>query len=145
MTITKRLGLALSAVALVAVAACGDTVRGEATAPSDVEPLTTTTTTTTRTTTTTPTSEAPAGGSNSLPPQAFEEVRAAGIEGSDDAIAEQIALACIMAGSSFNDSVQDVVDVLIQMGSTLSPEILDVIVRVGVKYECPEEGTKLGI
>jgi hypothetical protein len=72
-------------------------------------------------------------------------VRAAGIDGPDEAIADRIFMACIMAASSFNDSVQDVVDVLIQMGSTLSPETLDVIVRVGVKYECPEEGRKLGI
>jgi hypothetical protein len=143
MDVRTRLGLMSSAVALTAAVACSTTVRGDATAPTNVRPYTTTTSRMTTTTTTEPPSSG--GGSNALPPQAYEEVRAAGIVGPDDAIADQIYIACIMAASSFNDSVQDVVDVLIQMGSKLSPEALDAIVRVGVKYECPEEGPKLGI
>lgn len=127
----RNLGLAVSAAALVA--ACSTTTAGVATAPSDVTPFTTTI----RTTTETP-------GSSGLPPQAYDEIRGAGVEGPDAAIDDQVAMACIMASGSFNHSKQDVVDVLIQMGSPLPPDVLMVIVEVALKYECPENAGKLG-
>ena len=137
------MGAVVSAAALSAgVVACSSTVTGEAEAPRNVRPYTTTTTPTTTTAPTT--APAPSGGSD-LPPQAYEEVRAAGIEGPDSAIADQISLVCIIAAGSFNDSVQDVVDLLKQWGSSLPPDALDTIVRVAIKYDCPEDGPKLGI
>ena len=63
---------------------------------------------------------------------------------SDAAIRDQIIIACIMGESSFNDSKQDVVDALIQMGSNLPPDALMTIVTVAIKYECPELAGKLG-
>ncbi|MFN3002790.1 hypothetical protein [Mycolicibacterium wolinskyi] len=138
----KRLGLVLAAAA-IAVAACTTTTSGVATAPDDVTPFTTSKKPTkSPTRTRTPTATAAPG--TGLPPEAFAEVRGAGIEGSDSAISDQVSLACIMAAGSFNDSKQDVVDVLIQMGSKLPPEALLVIVDVAVKYECPEYAGKLG-
>lgn len=139
----KRLGLVLAGVA-IAVAACTTTTSGVATAPDDVTPFTSTSKKPTKTPTRTRTPTATAAPPSGLPPEAFAEVRAAGIEGADAAISDQVSLACIMAAGSFNDSKQDVVDVLIQMGSDLPAEALTVIVDVAVKYECPEYADKLG-
>ncbi|MGV0741239.1 hypothetical protein [Mycolicibacterium sp. XJ870] len=134
----RHLGLVLAGAAVVA--ACTTTTTGVATAPDDVTPFTSTSKQPTRTATKTATATPPSG----LPPEAFAEVRAAGIDGSDAAISDQVMMACIMGEGSFNDSKQDVVDVLIQMGSPLPAEALMVIVDVALKYECPELAGKLG-
>lgn len=133
----RRAGAALGALAVVVMTACSNTTAGLATAPEGVTPLTSTSKPTR-----TPT--APGGGSAELPPEAYAEVRAAGLEGSDAAIRDQIIIACIMGESSFNTSKQDVVDTLIQMGSDLPPDALMTIVTVALKYECPELAGKLG-
>jgi hypothetical protein len=141
----KRVGAALGAVAVVLTAACSTTTTGVATAPDDVTPFTTTSKAPNRIPTRSP--KPPAGsprGSAGLPPQAFAEVRAAGIQGSDNAIGVQLMMACIMAGGSFNKTKQDVVDVLTKMGSKLPPDALMTIVNVALKYECPELAGKLG-
>ncbi|MED5812701.1 hypothetical protein VST63_10030 [Mycolicibacterium sp. 050232] len=141
----KRLGAALGAVAVVSMAACSTTTTGVATAPDDVTPFTTSSKAPRSTGTNSP--KAPPGsprGSAGLPPEAFAEVRAAGIQGSDSAIGDQLMLACIMAGGSFNKTRQDVVNVLTQMGSKLPPDALKTIVDVALKYECPELAGKLG-
>lgn len=141
----KRVSAALGAVAVVLMAACSTTTTGLATAPDDVTPFTSTSKSPTRTATKSP---APGPGSPrgtaGVPPEAFAEVRAAGIEGSDTAIANQMMMACIMAGGSYNKTKQDVVDVLTQMGSKLPPDALMTIVTVALKYECPELAGKLG-
>ncbi|MEH3129572.1 MAG: hypothetical protein PGN27_06360 [Mycolicibacterium neoaurum] len=121
----------------VLIAGCGSSTTGVATAPDDLTPYTSSAPK--RTTTKAPPTRTPG-----VSQQALDEVRAAGIDGPDDAIADQLSLACIMGESRFNDSVSDVVDVLIQMGSRLSPDVLTTIVTVAVKYECPELATKLG-
>ncbi|MUL81398.1 hypothetical protein FZI95_06385 [Mycobacterium sp. CBMA247] len=141
----KRVGAVLGAVAVVLLAACSTTITGVATAPYDVTPFTSTPQTPTRTATKSP-SPAPGSprGSAGLPPEAFAEVRAAGIQGSDSAIGDQLMMACIMGSGSFNKTKQDVVDVLIQMGSRLPPDALMTIVNVAIKYECPELAGKLG-
>lgn len=125
------------------VVACSTTTEGVATAPSD---LTTTTRTTTIVTTTTqaPNATAPPASSSGLPPEAYDEIRAAGVAGPDSAIDDQVAMACIMAAGSFNHSKQDVVNVLVQMGSQLPQDALMTIVTVALKYECPEYSSKLG-
>ncbi|MDV3127512.1 hypothetical protein M1247_21480 [Mycobacterium sp. 21AC1] len=128
----KILGLVVSAAALVA--ACSATTAGVATAPPDVTPFTTTT----------DPSATAAPGASVMPQEAYDEIRAAGVEGPDSAIEDQVAMACIMASGSFNHSKQDVVDVLTQMGSPLPPDVLMVIVEVALKYECPENAEKLG-
>jgi hypothetical protein len=136
----KRVGAALGAVTVVLMAGCSTTVTGVATAPDNVTPFTTTRTA--------PRSPSPIPGSprgsSGLPPQAFAEVRAAGIQGSDSAIEDQLMMACIMGSGSFNKTKQDVVDVLRQMGSKLPPDALMTIVNVAIKYECPELAGKLG-
>ncbi|CDP84991.1 MULTISPECIES: hypothetical protein [Mycolicibacterium] len=137
----KRVGAALGAVAVVSMAACSTTTTGVATAPDDVTPFTTSSKAPRSTAARSP---RPAPGAAQLPPEAFAEVRAAGIQGSDKAIREQLMLACIMAGGSFNKTRQDVVDVLIKMGSRVSPGALRTIVDVALKYECPELAGKLG-
>lgn len=129
-----RLVVSVGSIAVL-IAACSSTTGGVATAPTDVTPFT-------ATTTPSPTTAAP--GSSGMPPQAYDQIRAAGIQGSDAAIDDQVSLACIMASGSFNDSKQDVVDVLVQMGSTLPPDALMVIVEVALEYECPENAEKLG-
>ncbi len=141
----KRVGAALGAVAVVLMAACSTTTTGVATAPDDVTPFTTSSKAPRSTATKSP-NAAPGSprGSAGLPPEAFAEVRAAGIQGSDNAIGDQLMLACIMAGGSFNKTKQDVVNVLIQMGSKLPPDALMTIVTVALKYECPELAGKLG-
>ncbi|OMB94303.1 hypothetical protein A5733_14070 [Mycobacterium sp. NS-7484] len=139
----KRLSAALGAVAVMLLAACSTTTTGVATAPDDVTPFTTTSKAPSRTKTPT-TRAAPGGGSASLPPAAYAEVRAAGIEGSDSAIRNQLIMACIMGNGSFNKTKQDVVDVLTQMGSKLPPDALMTIVNVAIKYECPDLAGKLG-
>ncbi|MGN7781505.1 hypothetical protein ACTJJE_18565 [Mycolicibacterium sp. 22603] len=130
--------------AAILIAGCGSSTTGVATAPDDLTPYTTSAPK--RTTTKTPSTRTPTTGSP--PPgvsqQALDEVRAAGIDGPDDAIADQLSLACIMGESRFNDSISDVVDVLVQMGSQLPSDALTTIVTVAVKYECPELATKLG-
>ncbi|TQK28137.1 hypothetical protein [Arthrobacter sp. SLBN-53] len=128
----------------VLIAGCGGSTAGMATAPDDVSPYTSSApkrSTTKSPSTRTPTTASPSPG---VSQQALDEVRAAGIDGPDDAIADQLSLACIMGESRFNDSVQDVVDVLVQMGSRLPPDALTTIVTVAVKYECPELAAKLG-
>lgn len=134
----KQLGAALAAVAVVAMAGCSTTTTGVATAPDDVTPYTATSKTPPRT--------VPKGprGARDLPSAAYDEVRAAGLEGSDSAIRNQIVIACIMGNSSFTKSKQDVVDALTQLGSNLSPDALMTIVTVALKYECPELAGKLG-
>ncbi|WP_260508681.1 hypothetical protein [Mycolicibacterium farcinogenes] len=102
----KRVGAALGAVAVVSMAACSTTTTGVATAPDDVTPFTTSSKAPRSTAARSP---RPAPGAAQLPPEAFAEVRAAGIQGSDKAIREQLMLACIMAGGSFNKTRQDVV------------------------------------
>lgn len=140
----KRVGAALGTVAVVLMAACSTTTTGVATAPDDVTPFTTSKAPRqTASKTPKPTAGSPRGSAG-LPPEAFAEVRAAGIEGSDSAIGDQLMMACIMAGGSFNRTKQDVVDVLIQMGSRLPPDALMTIVNVALKYECPELAGKLG-
>lgn len=139
----KRVGAALSAAAVMVMAACSTTTTGVATAPDDVTPFTTSSKAPRSTGTRSP-KPAPGAPGTGLPPEAFTEVRAAGIQGSDRAIAEQLMLACIMAGGSFNKTRQDVVNILIQMGSRLSPSALKTIVDVALKYECPELAGKLG-
>ncbi|ALI25338.1 hypothetical protein XA26_14910 [Mycolicibacterium fortuitum] len=141
----KRVGAALGAAAVVLMAACSTTTTGVATAPDDVTPFTTTSKAPRQTAPKSPkpTAGSPRGSAG-LPPEAFAEVRAAGIEGSDSAIGDQFMMACIMAGGSFNRTKQDVVDVLIQMGSRLPPDALMTIVNVALKYECPELAGKLG-
>ncbi|KHO26985.1 hypothetical protein QQ44_05420 [Mycolicibacterium setense] len=141
----KRVAAALGSAAVVLMAACSTTTTGVATAPDDVTPFTSSSKAprTTATKSPKPTAGAPRG-STELPPEAFAEVRAAGIEGSDRAIGNQLMMACIMAGGSFNKTRQDVVDVLIQMGSKLPPDALMTIVNVALKYECPELAGKLG-
>jgi hypothetical protein len=49
-----------------------------------------------------------------------------------------------MVAGSFNHSKQDIVDVLVQMGSELPQDALMTIVAVALKYECPEYAAKLG-
>ena len=122
---------------VILIAGCGGSTTGVAMAPDDLTPYTSSAPK--RTTTKTPSTRTP-GASR----QALDEVRAAGIDGPDDAIADQLSLACIMGESRFNDSISDVVDVLIQMGSELPPDALTTIVTVAVKYECPELAAKLG-
>ncbi|MGV0813561.1 hypothetical protein ABQF34_16480 [Mycolicibacterium boenickei] len=139
----KRAGAALGALAVVLMAACSNTTDGLATAPEYVTPFTSAPKQPARTAPSSPTA-APGGGSAELPREAYAEVRAAGLEGSDAAIRDQIIIACIMGESSFNDSKQDVVDALIQMGSNLPPDALMTIVTVAIKYECPELAGKLG-
>lgn len=141
----KRVGAALGAAAVVLMAACSTTTAGTATAPDDVTPFTATSTAPKRTLTQVPrTTAGSPRGSAGLPPEAFAEVRAAGIQGSDNAIGDQLMMACIMAGGSFNKTKQDVVNVLTQMGSKLPPDALMTIVNVALKYECPELAGKLG-
>jgi hypothetical protein len=141
----KRAAAALGSVAVVLMAACSTTTTGTATAPDNVTPFTSESKAPKRTPTKSP---APTAGSPrgtaGLPPEAFAEVRAAGIEGSDRAIGNQLMMACIMAAGSFNKTKQDVVKVLIQMGSKLPPDALTTIVDVALKYECPELSGKLG-
>lgn len=139
----KQLGAALGAVAVMVLAACSNTTTGVATAPDDVTPFTTTSKAPPRTKPPT-TRAAPGGGSAALPPAAYAEVRAAGITGSDNAIRNQLIMACIMGNGSFNKTKQDVVDVLAQMGSKLPPDALMTIVNVAIKYECPDLAGKLG-
>ena len=124
------------------VMACSTTVEGVATAPSDATGATTTTTT--ASTTRAPSTTAPPASSAGLPPEAYDAVRAAGVQGPDSAIDDQVSMACIMAAGSFNHSKQDVVDVLVQMGSELPQDALMTIVAVALKYECPEYASKLG-
>lgn len=141
----KRVAAALGSAAVVLMAACSSTTSGVATAPDDVTPFTSSSKAPRPTATRSPkpTAGAPRGAAG-LPPEAFAEVRAAGIEGSDRAIGNQLTMACIMAGGSFNETRQDVVNVLIQMGSKLPPDALMTIVDVALKYECPELAGKLG-
>ncbi len=141
----KKLGAVLGTVAVVSMAACSNTTSGMATAPDDVTPFTTSSKQPGRTVPRAPrpTAGAPRGAAG-LPPAALAEVRAAGIEGSDQAIGNQVIMACIMAGGSFNKTRQDVVDILIKMGSKLPPDALMTIVNVALKYECPELAGKLG-
>ncbi|CRZ16069.1 hypothetical protein [Mycolicibacterium neworleansense] len=139
----KRAGAALGAVAVVLMAACSSTTAGVATAPDDVTPFTSASKAPKRTAAQSPKPGSPRGSAG-LPPEAFAEVRAAGIQGSDSAIGDQLMMACIMAGGSFNKTKQDVVDVLTQMGSKLPPDALMTIVNVALKYECPELAGKLG-
>ncbi|TMS54982.1 hypothetical protein [Mycobacterium sp. DBP42] len=141
----RRVGAALGAAAVVLMAACSSTTIGVATAPDDVTPFTTSSKAPRSTAAKSPGPPPGVGrGPADLPAEAYAEVRAAGIQGSDTAIGEQLMLACIMAGGSFNKTKQDVVDVLIQMGSRLSPPALMTIVTVALKYECPELAGKLG-
>lgn len=137
----KRVAAALASVAVVLMAACSTTTTGTATAPDDVTPFTSESKVPKRGPA--PTAAGPRGTAG-LPPEAFAEVRAAGIEGSDRAIGNQLMMACIMAAGSFNKTRQDVVNVLIQMGSKLPPDSLKTIVDVALKYECPELAGKLG-
>jgi hypothetical protein len=137
----KGKGLLVAVPIAALVAACSTTTAGVATAPSD---LTTTRTKTTGTTAPAPSSTAPPTSSSGLPPEAYDAVRAAGIDGPDSAIDDQVSMACIMAASSFNHSKQDVVNVLLQMGSKLPQDALMTIVTVALKYECPEYSSKLG-
>lgn len=141
----KRVGAALGAVAVVLMAACSNTTTGVATAPDGVTPFTSASKAPARTATKSPKPSAtPGGGSGALPPEAYAEVRAGGLQGSDSAIRDQLMLACIMGESSFNKTKQDVVNTLIQMGSRISPPALMTIVTVAIKYECPELAGKLG-
>lgn len=133
------MGLVLAAAGLVA--ACSTTTSGVATAPDDLIPYPGETPSTT---TRAPASPSAPRGTAGLPPEAYAEVRAAGIKGSDDAIASQLMMACIMGQSNFNHSKQDVADVLTQLGSRLPSDALLVIVDVAIKYECPDLGGKLG-
>lgn len=141
--IGRCVAAAFGAVAVAMAAGCGGSTSGMATAPDDVTPYTSTTSTSEgpkRTSVTTaPTTDAPAGVSA----EAVAAVRSAGIAGSDSAIADQLSLACIMGDGSFNDTRQDVVDVLVQMGSELPPDALRTIVDVAIEYECPELADKL--
>ncbi|MFV8166327.1 hypothetical protein ACNQVK_30205 [Mycobacterium sp. 134] len=141
----RRVAAALGSVVVVLTAACSTTTTGTATAPDNVVPFTSESKAPKRTA---PKSPPPTAGSPrgtaGLPPEAFAEVRAAGIEGSDRAIGNQLMMACIMAAGSFNKTKQDVVNVLIQMGSKLPPDALTTIVNVALKYECPELAGKLG-
>lgn len=130
--------VALSVAALLA--GCSGTTTGVATAPSDVSPYTATTTatrTTTSTTTATPTSTA-------VPPAAYDQIRAAGVGGTDGDLSDMLDMACIMADGSFNNTKQQLVDVLQQMGSKLSDQQLGVVVTVALTYRCPEHSDKLG-
>ncbi|SDD54714.1 hypothetical protein SAMN04488581_2511 [Mycolicibacterium neoaurum] len=139
-TVGKTAVAAWGLAGAVLIAGCGGSTTGVATAPDDLTPYTSSAPKRT-TTKTPPTSQTPTSG---VSQQALDELRAAGIDGPDDAIADQLSLACIMGESRFNDSIADVVDVLIQMGSRLPPDALTTIVTVAVKYECPELATKLG-
>ncbi|BBY28328.1 hypothetical protein [Mycolicibacterium sediminis] len=133
----------LVVTAALFAAGCTTTTSGEATAPTGVVAYSTSERPSpTRTTRTSPPSTTVA--SQPIPPEAFDEIRAQGVVGSDDQIGQVIDLACIMAEGSFNDSVQDVVDVLQQMGSELEDSQLDVLVRVALRYSCPESAAKLG-
>ncbi|WP_235733389.1 hypothetical protein [Mycolicibacterium neoaurum] len=136
-TVGKTAIAAWGLAGAVLIAGCGGSTTGVATAPDDLTPYTSSAPK--RTTTKAPPTRTPG-----VSQQALDEVRAAGIDGPDDAIADQLSLACIMGESRFNDSIADVVDVLIQMGSRLPPDALTTIVTVAVKYECPELATKLG-
>lgn len=141
----KRVAAALGSVAVMLMAACSTTTTGVATAPDNVTPFTSSSKAprTTAGKSPRPTAGSPRGTAG-IPPEAFAEVRAAGIQGSDRAIGDQLMMACIMAGGSFNKTKQDVVNVLIQMGSKLPPDALMTIVNVGLKYECPELAGKYG-
>lgn len=138
----KRVAAALGSV-VVLTAACSTTTTGTATAPDDVVPFTSESKAPKRTAPKSPPTAGSPRGTAGLPPEAFAEVRAAGIEGSDRAIGNQLMMACIMAAGSFNKTKQDVVNVLIQMGSKLPPDALTTIVNVALKYECPELAGKL--
>jgi hypothetical protein len=139
-----RLCVALSAVVLsAAIGACDSTTRGEATAPSNVRPLTTTTTTTTTTSTTTATSEPPLGGFGDLmPPQAYEEIRATGVTGTDQAISDVVDIACIVAEGDYATDRQGIVENMKKLGSELSDRQLNVLVSVALTYMCPDQAAK---
>ena len=61
----------------------------------------------------------------------------AGLTGPNRQLSDLIDIACIFSASSFNDSKQDVADVLTQQGSALTPVQALVVVTVALKYPVP--------
>jgi hypothetical protein len=142
MTARVYFAIALSAVALVA--GCSSTTTGEATkatGSTSEKPTSTKTPTSTRRSTSTPSpTPTPAG----LPPAAFDELHASGVNGSNQQLSDLVDIACIFSAGSFNDSKQDVADVLTQQGSALTPAQALVVVNVALEYSCPEYRGQLG-
>jgi hypothetical protein len=132
--------------AAVLLAACSSTTTGEATAPSGVSsyPSTTTSTPSTRTTTRTTSAPSPTAASSAIPPEAFDEIRATGVSGTDERISDVIDIACIVADGSFSNTKQEIVDGMQQMGSDLSDQQLGILVTVALTYRCRENSGKLG-
>jgi hypothetical protein len=133
----------LAAAALLT--ACSTTTTGEAIAPSGVSAYSTTTKSTPSTTTTRSTSApSPTAAPSVVPPEAYDEIRASGVSGTEANISDVIDIACIVADGSFNDTKQEIVDAMQQMGSDLSDQQLGVLVTVALTYRCPENSGKLG-
>ncbi|MGW0160618.1 hypothetical protein ACWDUN_15025 [Mycobacterium sp. NPDC003323] len=140
--ICRAVAVVLGAAATIT--ACSTTT-GVATAPDRVTPLTSTTPSRkavlppeiTRTVTAPP-------GAPGLTPEAFAEVRAAGVDLSDGVIIDQTRLACIMGEGSFVETRQDLAKVLVYIGSQLRPAELAAVIDVAIKYECPQLSDKLG-
>ncbi len=144
MNIRPNVLVVLSAAALLT--ACSSTTTGEATAPSGVSAYSTTTKSTPSTTTTTRSTSAPSptAAPSVVPPEAYDEIRASGVSGTESNISDVIDIACIVADSSFNDTKQEIVDAMQQMGAEFSDQQLGVIVTVALTYRCPENSGKLG-
>jgi hypothetical protein len=142
--VTVRVCTAVALVAVALVAGCSNTTTGEATKATRTtseKPTTTKTKTSTRRSTSTPSpTPTPAG----LPPAAYDELRAGGVNGPNQQLSDLVDIACIFSASSFNDSRQDVADVLTQQGSALTPAQALVVVNVALEYSCPEYRGQLG-